>query len=236
MHFLSLSDMLTAPPTTDKTSQPMSFLLPVTFQLTWNKVYTIAGVLVAGAAIIVTVTWTLRGAYIEELKSDIASRKESSEWKVPETIKKLTIISDKLADQIGTKEQIDSLKETSKELENKNSSLNAEVKKLKDDHRLLQEKNERLATELKRMTAPTQEFTLTNGKTVDLVKNQITLGVESVLPSSVKFTINNESHTLSSGNRLSINAYDRICFLTVADLSYPQVTFRLVCDDPSTKG
>lgn len=208
----------------------MSFLLPVTVELTWKKVWAIVVAASVVAGTVASVTWVNRNDYLDELKADIESRKEAAEWKVPETLKKMTAISEKLEKQLVSIEELEKLRGNKKDLEAANEKLKIAIKELTDTQDQLKDKVQRLTEDLRQSVAPVEEFTLTNGKSKDLVKNKVTLGVESVYPSSVVISINNESHTLSSGNRLRINAYDRGCILTVSELDYPAVTFKLVCD------
>ncbi|MCF1251508.1 hypothetical protein LH705_18420 [Pseudomonas putida] len=168
--------------------------------------------------------------YLDELKADIESRKEAADWKVPETIKKMTAISERLEKQLVSIEELETLRGDKKDLEAANKKLKIANQELTDTQDQLRDKVQRLTEDLRQSVVPAEEFTLTNGKSKDLVKNKVTLGVESVYPSSVVFSINNEQHTLSSGNKLRINAYDRGCILTVSELAYPAVTFKLVCD------
>lgn len=207
----------------------MSFLLPVSVEITWKRVWGFVVVATAVAVGVASATWVYRMDYLDELKTDIQSRKEAAEWKVPETIKKLTVISEKLENQLVSNEELEKLRIEKKELWAANEALKAAKNDLADRHDQLKSKVQLLTAELRQSTAPAEEFTLTNGKSIDLVKNQVTLGVESVLPSSVTFSIENESHTLSIGKKLSINSYNRVCVLKVWDLSYPQVTFKFVC-------
>lgn len=212
----------------------MSFLLPAQVEITWKRVWLIAVALTAVGCAIAGLTWLNRMDYLDSLKNEIASRKEASEWKVPETIKSMKAVSEKLDKQLTTMQDIESTNIKNRELEKENSKLTSAIKKLTDEKSELAEYASRLSNELNLMSLPRKEITLRGGESEELVKNRVALGVASVYPSSVTITINNDSDYLSVGNDRTIKSPTGTCKLRLIKIAPPIATFTLTCEEQSS--
>ncbi|SEP91979.1 TMF family protein [Pseudomonas sp. NFPP19] len=209
----------------------MSFLLPVSVEITWKRVWLIAGALAVIGSAIIGLTWSNRMDYLDELKNEISSRKEASEWKVPETIKRLKSASEKLDAQLASMEAIDSLKVKNRELEKANTDLTEALTKSASELVQQNEHASRLAAELKLTLLPAKEFVLMDGESAELIKNRVTLGVYHIYPSWVVVTLNNEQETMYAGNHKTIKSFNGTCTLTLKKLAAINVTFSLTCDE-----
>ena len=209
----------------------MSFLLPTTINLTWKLFGVISGFAITAAGIVASATWVYRMDYLDALKTEIASRKEASEWKVPETIKKLKLVSEKLDRQLTSLEETETLKTKNQNLERDNSNLKSSLAKAGEERTKLDDQISRLNRQLKLFSLPTKEFTLKKGESLDLIKNETILGVQYVYETSVSITINNVQESARVGFRQKIKSLNKMCIFTLTKIAQPESTFTLTCDD-----
>lgn len=190
------------------------------------------GTIGAVGVVVVGAVWEARKDYVDELKSDIASRKEAATWNVPETIKNLNAASEKVAKQLATMESVEALKSKNKDLEESSAKLSSDLKKTAEELLYQRQRADGLSKELSAIVSPVIEFTLENGETEELIKNRVTLGVHTVYPSSVSFTVNNRQYSLQAGNNESFTMYGKDCLLTLSKLAYPKASFKFSCSQP----
>lgn len=101
--------------------------MPINISITWKVLASILGIIgTVGAAIIYT-TWEIRKDYIEDLKSQISAYNQAESWKLPDTLKKLNSVSEKLQSQLSANEEIKKLKIqiTTSELEQAKATIAA---------------------------------------------------------------------------------------------------------------
>ncbi|ULL06115.1 hypothetical protein JNO42_03645 [Pseudomonas putida] len=208
----------------------MSTLLPTTIELTWKRAWTIITYALVAAGVIVTVTWEIRKDYIENLKSEISALKETEKWKVPETIKHLNSISEKLDGQMSFKADYERLKLEEKDFESTKAKLAQELESSKRKINELQSSIYKLTNQIKDISTPPQEFSLQRGESIELLKNSVVLGIEAAYESLVLIRLNNDdTKKLYIGNNLIVTSGDKACTLTVKKLIDGSATFNFRC-------
>lgn len=169
---------------------------------------------------------------VANLERQIDALKGSDSWKLPETIKQLEVISGRLHQQFAEQDSLVALKK-------QNADLQGEVKKLHAD---IAEKDElllalgkdllRLQAESEKARAQAEEFAISVGSSVDLIKNDLTLAVSDLgFESSAYVLLDNEQFKMSLGEYRDVTASGRECRLTLASTvpADKTATFRFIC-------
>lgn len=183
------------------------------------------------AAAIAGGTWEIRKDYIDNLKTEIESLKEADKWKVPETIKQLNAISEKLDKQMSFKEEYEQLKTEHKNFEETKKQLTEDLQKSNNENWTLKEKVSLLSKELNATLLASKEITLTAGESAELIKNKVYLGIQGIYSSFVIVRTNNEdTQTLYVSNNKTFNIMNETCTLTLTKITKENATFHFRCD------
>lgn len=211
--------------------------MPVNIVITWKILwYSLA----VAASVIGTIigatsytTWEVRKDYIEDLKNQVSVYNQAESWKLPETLKSLNIISDKLQSQLSASEEIKKLKHNiavyeSTEAKSKSmlSEANANVKKLEGQISTLE-------YNLRKSLAEQTQFTLKEGQAAELVKNRIIFGMSGIGPGYILANVNNDPVNIRIAGSTSITVDNELCTITLMQTHYPSATISFSCTKPA---
>ena len=203
--------------------------MPINVALTWKKVWSIAGFLATVIGVTIYLTWEIRKDYIEDLKNQIAVFNQSESWKLPDTLKKLNSVSEKLQSQLADAEELKKLRTEVSALEETNKKAATSLADATNKAEQLSVEVVSLKTELRRSLTESSQFKLREGQTAELVKNQVVFGVSAVASGLVLGYLNNESVTLRIAGYLPVRFNDEICKLTLIQTENPVATVSFSC-------
>lgn len=167
--------------------------------------------------------------HINDLNNQIKAYEKSSTWKLPETLKQLNSVSEKLDKQLQAQDDLAKLGKENDELEKNNYQLTQKLNAAQGENDDLRATSELLTVQLKQALITPQELVLTAGSSAELVKNHVTFGVEEVYPTWVVGNINNETVRLSIGNYKPVKFLDDTCTLRLTKISRPSAQFSYTC-------
>ncbi|WP_434766157.1 hypothetical protein [Pseudomonas triticicola] len=197
--------------------------------ITWGR---IAGALVILIPLVALLDQHYQSStqnHINDLNNQIKAYEKSSTWKLPETLKQLNSVSEKLDKQLQTQGDLVKLGNENDELEKNNYQLTQKLNTAQGENDDLRAISKQLTEQLKQALISPQEFVLTAGSSAELVKNHITFGVEDVYPTWVVGNINNENVRLNIGNYKSVKILDDTCTLRLSKISRPSAQFSYTC-------
>lgn len=149
--------------------------MPINLSITWKVLASILGVIGTVGGAIVYITWEIRKDYIEDLKSQIAVYTQAESWKLPDTLKKLNSVSEKLQSQLSASDEIKKLKLqiTASELEQAKAKIAAAEAIEKSES--LSKSVSTLKQELRKGLSESTQFTLRRAKQPNLLKTELDL-------------------------------------------------------------
>ncbi len=180
--------------------------MPTAIEINTTTVLWAIGAIASIVAVTVAATWHLRKDRLEELQEKLNVLTEAKDWKLPDTLRSLNLLSEKLNLQLEEKAKVDSLMSENEALTKSNRDLQIEVSDLK-------ESAAKLETSLKNMLVDSQEIEVAKGETQDLIKNTVAVGVKGIYDPSVEITINNDNRKMQVGNTIEIPFANKICVL-----------------------
>jgi Na+/phosphate symporter len=177
------------------------------FMTWWHKVSTLIkalgliGLTISTTAIVV---WNVRKDRVEQLEHEVAVLKDSKDWKLPETLKSLNEISEKVRLQQEERNRLTNLAEVNDSLSKKTNEQQVEIDKLKESVDTLQ-------IELKKSMVKASPVELSQGQATELIKNNITLGVKYIYTDHVQINLNNDSRDIEVGNKIEFPFANQKC-------------------------
>lgn len=205
--------------------------MPLTIKVTWPIALTVTPLIVTAAAGFIYLTLNINKAHIEALESEIKTYEKSNTWKLPETLKQLNKVSDKLLNQIDTQDNISRIKIENLELSTKQKDLEAALSSATLERDQLQKKVDSLSSELRASLLKSFTFQISEGESMELVKNRVTLGLSTVYSSSVSSNVNNDNLSLDIGGNTKISYMNHSCTLTLTKVVRPSATFTFTCGE-----
>lgn len=208
--------------------------MPINLSITWKVLASILGVIGTVGGAIVYITWEIRKDYIEDLKSQIAVYTQAESWKLPDTLKKLNSVSEKLQSQLSASDEIKKLKLqiTASELEQAKAKIAAAEAIEKSEN--LSKSVSTLKQELRKGLSESTQFTLREGQTAELVKNRVRFGMSSIGSGYIAGNVNNDRISLSLANSFPIMVNDEPCTISLLQTSnYLTATISFSCPNPS---
>lgn len=163
---------------------------------------TVATLIAATAGVV----WKIRIDRLEQLEHENNVLKDAKDWKLPDTLRSLNQLSEKLNLQLEERDKLDSIVAEKESLMKSNGELQTEVSKLKSDI-------SKLEAALNSIIVESQDIEVNQGEAVDLIKNAVAVAVGTIYTSSVDITINNNNHNIKVGNIIEIPYAHRICVL-----------------------
>lgn len=209
--------------------------MPINVDLTWKKIWSIAGFLVTVIGVTIYLTWEIRKDYIEDLKNQIAVFNQSESWKLPDTLKKLNGVSEKLQSQLADAEELKNLRTEVSALQETNKKASTSLAVATNRSEQLSQELVSLKTELRKSLAESSQFKLREGQSAELVKNQVIFGVSAVASGLVLGYLNNESVSLRIGGHLPVSFNDQPCKLTLIQTENNVATVSFNCPMPEEK-
>ena len=173
--------------------------------------------------------WEVRKDVIEDLERQIAAYAQSQTWKLPETITQLNTVSEKLQRQFSTQAEAEALKADNARLVKQGEVMSEQLSKLDAQLKSQAGRLHQLETEMQRSLSAVEQVTLKAGESVDIVKNQLFLGVSSIYSSSMMGRLNNESLHLDIGQSHSLDISGKKCSLLLSRVELKAVTFKFSC-------
>lgn len=168
--------------------------------------------------------WALRESRIGDLEKEINTYKQSNDWKLPETLKKINAASEKLSLNIDKNNKLIRL-----EAESKDNLINIEKinNELKDVTLKLDIANKALA----QVTTKNSVFTVKRRDSHQLLENSIFLSVAYVGSSNVTGKFNNQDYDLELGESLPYQIGNLSCKITLSKMSLQEefATFNQSC-------
>lgn len=205
--------------------------MPMNVAITWKVLGSILGFLASVIGVTSYATWEVRKDYIEDLKNQVAVFNQSESWKLPDTLRKLNSVSDKLQSQLSYEERIKQLQLSLTSAELKVTKLEAEVGITTSKNKELGEKLVSLQQDLKKSVAPDIRFTLAEGQSYELARNQTVFGLSSIFSSSVRGSINDKDVSISLAGTTPISINDQTCTLRLIQSTLSQAVFSFVCPE-----
>ena len=188
-----------------------------------DKTVTITGGLIAttlamiGAIIASTAcaTWYIRNDRLEQLKYELETLKAAKDWKLPETLRSLNEVSDRVRLETAERKELESLRLESK-------SLEAAIAR-----------SEQLAATVRSCVNEGTTFDLAEGQSKELAKNGPLAGVNSLTSSSAYVNIDGNSSLLTVGDRRQVKYGNLTCALRLTEIKKSaqaqKATFSLSC-------
>jgi hypothetical protein len=173
-----------------------------------------------------------RDLLIDARDKEIDSLMSAKVWDVPNTITRLNEISQKLQAQFASIEKLNALQKENGELLTQTASLKKEQAASASKLAQLAEQNALLKSSLNRAFVAADVIDLEEGRAADLVKNQVTLGVESVyLSGGILGRLGNQPLSLRVGEAKEISVLGKNCRLTLSSTRTPKASFSFFCYD-----
>lgn len=167
--------------------------------------------------------------HINDLNNQIKAYEKSNKWKLPETLKQLNLVSEKLDKQLQSQDDFAKLGNEVSELKKNNSQLTQDFKKAQSENVSLQARTKQLTDQLNQALITPRQIDLTGGSSAELVKNHITFGLEEVYSTWIAGNINNETIRLNVGNYKLVEVLDKTCTLRLTKISGPAAQFSYTC-------
>lgn len=196
----------------------------------WKKIVSIFPVLPVAICTTAYVTWEVRKDYIEDLKNQIATYSQSNKWKLPETLKQLNSVSDKLEKQLIDKKELAALRIESKELRENLQTRTQALEATSNENKKLTTQINAIQEELKRARLSPKEFTINEGGSEVIIKNRVVFGLSGVTSGLVIGNVNNEHVTLRIAGNVEIDSLNERCKLTLINTKPPSASFSFSCD------
>lgn len=206
--------------------------MPLNVVVTWKVLWSTLVALATVAGVIVYITWEIRKDYIDDLKNQIAVYSQAESWKLPDTLKKLNSVSELLQSQLSTADEIKKLKLEISDEATKNKVLTIELAKTNAVNAELNTSIVALKNDLSKAVAETHQFSLKEGQTIELAKNQMTFGVTTVVSSWAMGYLNNDRVEIKLAGALPVKLSVGTCFLRLIEGTATVATFSFTCPKP----
>lgn len=203
--------------------------------------FDIKQVLVGGFTILCTATaggWALgtylRGERVAELQRTVDAYEKSEQWNLPKTLESIRTASALLAQQLASLRAVGDLEREAAKLREAVSAREKEVADLKGGLAAAKADLDEKEAFIKSLHPRDEPFTIATRKSATVAGTAVVVGVSGVRSESVEVVVNNQNHSLKSGQFVPVVAGQLRCRLIVVEIGYfrsPEaVDFRLVCD------
>lgn len=171
-----------------------------------------------------------RDRVVEARDKEIESLQSTKNWDVPNTIDRLADISKKLQKQFASMEELDSLRKENEALRSERNALVKGNSELTSKVSVLTEQNAALNNDMEKILAPSQKLDLETGTAVELVKNQLALGLSAVYSDgSIIGRLGNEMLSLVVGDSKNARVLGKQCRLTLTHVARSTASFIFFC-------
>ena len=147
-------------------------------------------------------TWYIRSDYLDDLKHQIDAYEKSEKWKLPDTLNKINVASEKMSLTIDERNRLNSNKITLTELVAKNKLSAFEFS-------------------IKNINSTSETIELKTGESHPIFRNALFIGLTSVkTQTQAEFNLNNESISLDLGVIHPYTFLEKKCVVTMTDINY----------------
>ena len=203
--------------------------MPVNVAVTWKVVWSILGFLVSVMGATAYVTWEVRKDYIEDLKNQVSVYNQAESWKLPDTLRKLNDVSEKLQAQFSNEAKIEKLTLEKTAAETSVKKLESQLASSTSQNKVLTATVTDLQRDIRRSLTPATQFTLKEGESFELAKNQSVFGLSSLFSNSIIGKLNGERVSLELAGTLSIDVGGEQCALRLIQTRFPTATLSFAC-------
>lgn len=172
----------------------------------------LAGVILTALVTFVGWIWTLRSSTIEDLTKQIDTYKESEKWKLPETLNKINLASEKLSLNIDDKNELSQGRKEIQQLTVKNEELQ---RNLETSKKSLQAVNDAL----NKIALKNDSFTVYSRDSFPVVNNMKYISVKIIGYNSVSGIFEDQSYDIDVGSSLSYKVGTLSCRITLVKMS-----------------
>ena len=203
--------------------------MPFNIVVTWKIVGSAFAFLASAMGLAALLIWEFRKDYIEDLKNQVAVYHQADSWKLPETLKKLNEVSERLQSQLSADAEIKKLKIDIAASEVSQTKMAAELKEATATSKGLAESVGGLQQSLRKSLTEATQFTLKEGESHELAKNQIVFGLTALYSSRVSGLLNGDRVEIPLSGSLLIDANGETCTLRLIQASYATAAFSFAC-------
>lgn len=170
--------------------------------------------------------WNLRTSQIEDLQNQITTYEKSEKWKLPETLEKINLASQKIELNLTQRNRLEFLEKNIIELTTSNSELGKTLEET-------QEKLQKNTEALNKVAMKNDEFLIERSSSHPLVNNNIYISVKSVGLDYVSGLIDNHEYRIDVGQSVQYHFGTIICNVVATKVSYRDdtATFKRSCQE-----
>lgn len=203
--------------------------MPIHVTVTWKVVSSALASLASLVGLTVYATWEIRKDYVEDLKNQVAVYTQAQSWKLPETLKSLNEISEKLQAQFTSEAELKKLKLEKAGDEASLSILNSQLASSADKNEELTATVSDLQRKLQKSVTPANQFVLKPGQSFELAKNQTAFGLVNLYTNSVQGTLDGQRVSVDLTGTLGVKVNGDTCSLRLTQINFETATFSFVC-------
>jgi len=203
--------------------------MPLNIVVTWKILGSALAFLASAMGLSALVLWEFRKDYIEDLKNQIAVYHQAESWKLPETLKNLNEVSGKLQSQLSAAAEIKKLTTDISSAEVGAKQLAAELGEMAAKNKDLTSAVADLKQALRKSLTEATQFTLKEGESHELAKNQIAFGLTTLYPSRVIGLLNGNRVEIPLAGSLLIDVNGVTCSLRLDQGGYAAAVFSFNC-------
>lgn len=191
-----------------------------TIEMNINKIRWVIGTLIVVVPLTVALMIWINMEKVSSLESKLQAYSDSENWKLPETLQALGVLSQEFILTNNERNQFEQQKIQFIELNSKVTDLENQNLKYVDE-----------LNSLKSLIIVANEFEVEYGKSVELIKNLIVLGVENNYSTMITVRVDNNPQYMSLAETIPVRNGTFDCDLTLLQFDEIYAKFKFSCSE-----